>query len=151
MLGSLNLPVISGSFLNTFFFLKNRESRNMGKYYSQALKTLILSIMNGDSGTELVLKKEDSYISGSKWEFMSFVQSAHLSCQVCFSGCKILSGALKPCWLTNTPIISVWHWHSTTDIPHHQQNKNMGCCRGAFFWSRLKTKKFWLCRCCLWL
>lgn len=79
MLGSLNLPVIAGSSFNAFFlFLKNRERRNMSKDFSQALKPLILSIMNGDSGTELVLKRGESYMSGSKWvwvkgKFLSFV------------------------------------------------------------------------------
>lgn len=84
MLGSLNLSVISGSYFNTFFlFPKNKESRNMGKYFSQALKPLTLSIMNGDSGTELVLKEGEFYLSGSKWEFLTFY--SQLSCRVQFA------------------------------------------------------------------
>lgn len=55
----------------------------MGKYFSQALKPLILSIINGDSGTELVLKEGESYLSGSKWEFLTLY--SQLSCRVRFA------------------------------------------------------------------
>ena len=92
----------------------------MGKYYSQALNTIILSIMNGDSGTELVQQKGVLHIwvkVGVSDLCIFFAESkrlAHLSCQVCPSGCNILAGAPKHHCLTNTLSIAGM---SDTDIP----------------------------------
>lgn len=92
----------------------------MGKYYSHALNTIILSIMNGDSGAEVVQQKGVLHTCvkvGVSELCIVFAESktlAHLSRQVCLSGDNILSGAPKHHWLTNMLSIAGM---SDTDIP----------------------------------